>query len=93
MSGRNPIIVFVQDPKKNKGGGQHIAVQYSLCSIKAQFEIISPFLRVEILKYERIWIEVMDQRTESQTIVPTTGEVRDLYCLEINCKKCEPAYF
>ena len=59
-----------------------IIVYYSLCCVKSQFKVCTPVLWVELVEVEGIRVEVMNQSTKCNPIIPGRGKVGDFNFLE-----------
>ena len=57
---------------------------YLLCCVESEFKIVSAIFRVQNRVIERFRKEIVDQRTESQTVRPTAGKVVDINILKKN---------
>ena len=53
-----------------------------LCHVESQGEVVPPVPRVELVKFEGLRVEVVDERAEGDAVVPARREVGHVHILE-----------
>ena len=79
------VAVFPKVATKSLTLTQPISLQTRgnlLCHVEGEGEVVPPVPRVELVKFEGLRVEVVDERAEGDAVVPARREVGHVHILE-----------